>query len=86
MAETRRSAWRAALASVLRSSAWPSSLEPSGESRALVFASVKNWREKMMFLVVRTRMKRITCWKRSRLERVLSSLLEASADLNMKNE
>ena len=34
MAETRRSAWRAALASVLRSSACPSSLEPLGKSRA----------------------------------------------------
>ena len=61
MAETRRSVWRAALASVLRSSACPSSLEPLGESRELVFSSVKNWREKMAMLV-RTRMKRFTCW------------------------
>ena len=61
MAETRRSAWRAALASVLRSSACPSSLEPLGESRELVFSSVKNWREEMM-VVVRTRMKMLTCW------------------------
>ena len=43
MAETRRSAWRAALASVLRSSACPRSLEPLGESSMLVFFSVKNW-------------------------------------------
>ena len=56
MAETRRRAWRAALASVLRSSACPSSLEPSGESRELVFSSVKNWREEMM--LVRTSMKK----------------------------
>ena len=61
MAETRRSAWRAALASVLRSSACPSSLEPLGESRELVFSSVKNWREEMM-VVVRTRVKMLTCW------------------------
>ena len=61
MAETRRRAWRAAFASVLRSSACPSSLEPLGESRELVFSSVKNWREKMVMLV-RTRMKRFTCW------------------------
>ena len=62
MVETR-SVWRAALASVLmlRSSACPSSLEPLGESRELVFSSVKNWREKMVMLV-RTRMKRFTCW------------------------
>ena len=49
MAETRSSAWRAALASVLRSSACPSSLEPSGESRELVFSSVKNWKDKFLF-------------------------------------
>ena len=48
MAETRRRAWRAALASVLRSSACPSSLEPSGESRELVFSSVKNWRKEII--------------------------------------
>ena len=51
MAETRRRAWRAALASVLRSSACPSSLEPSGESRELVFSSVKNWREEIIVVV-----------------------------------
>ena len=62
MAETRRRAWRAALASVLRSSAWPSSLEPSGESKELVFSSVKNWREKKMMLVVMKKMKKLTFW------------------------
>ena len=62
MAETRRSAWRAAFASTLRSSAWPSSLEPLGESRELVFSSVKNWRGQMMMMVMRLKMKRLTCW------------------------
>ena len=59
-----------------------------GESRVLVFSSVKNWREKMMVTVmVRMRMKRLTCWYRSRLERVLSLLLEAPEDLQqMKDE
>ena len=42
MAETRRSAWRTALASSSRSSACPRSLAPSGESRELVLFSVKN--------------------------------------------
>ena len=61
MTETRRRVWRAALASGLRSSAWPSSLEPSGESRELVFCSVKNWREKIM-LVVMKKMEKLTFW------------------------
>merc|ERR1719394_1335214 len=68
MAETRRSAWRTALASSSRSSACPKSLAPSGESKELVLFSVKN------------------CWKRARLERVLSLLSKASADLVLEKD
>ena len=49
MVETRRRAWRAALASVLRSAACPSSLEPSGENHCV--SSVKNWREEIIVVV-----------------------------------
>ena len=61
MADTRRSTWRAAFASTLRSSAWPSSWQPLGESRELVFSSVKNRREKLTMVVVMM-MNRLTCW------------------------
>ena len=84
MAETRSSAWRAALASVLRSSACPSSLEPSGESRELVFSSVKNWKE--MVVTGIGGLRRLTCLYLSRLareEEEVPGLFGAPGDLQI---